>query len=177
MKFPLRSVSFMATLIAVVLLLLAWWPAAAQDAPPAPPAATPAPTARPDYTQAYARRIALSRVPGTFVSMDYDKDGNPATVNILDSKGRECVVFVSEQTRSVTRVVVPRMTKKAAIAVALKKVRGKVSVGRNQTAFYDAAKAAYVIYVEPTKPAARRIVTVGDKTGKVVSVTEEGEVG
>lgn len=162
-------------MIRIALVALALLPLSvagfAQETQQAPPPA--------ELSEAEAKQLALKRVPGKTVDeSELEPVGHVWIFHVLDAKGRECVVVVSQTTRSVSKVIAPRLTVQQALAIALRKVPGKRGSYGSDFSTFDPKRADHTFYIEtPKKDKPLKIVTVSDKTGKVVGVSDKGDAG
>jgi uncharacterized membrane protein YkoI len=147
----------------------------AQEAPPSPvvPAAAK-PSAELHEDEAW--KIATDKIAGKKIESEFQPDGPIWIFHILDKTGHECVVTVAQKTRSVVKAIVPRLTMNQALAIALKKAPGKRDERHKDMSTFNEKPLTHTFYIEPKKGALKS-VTVSDKTGKVVSVRDMGDVG
>ena len=165
----MKTTSF---LFASLCLLGTLTPVYAQEAPPTP--VSPKPGA--DLHEDEAWKIATDKIPGKKIDSELQPDGPIWIFHILDTKGHECVVTVAQKTRSVVKAIVPRLTVGQALAIALKKAPGKRDERHKDMPTFSEKQQMHSFYIEPKKGALKS-VTVSDKTGKVVSVRDMGDVG
>lgn len=163
-------------LLAVLSILALSSVGFAQGTPPTPiPSAMPKPAS--EIYEDEAWKIASAKIPGKKVESEFD-GGSLWIFHDLDPKGRECVVTVSKKTRMVVKVVAPKLTVKQALAVARKKVPGKRAAYDSDASTFDPKRAEHTFYIEtPRKNQPLKVVTVSDKTGKVVGVADKGDAG
>jgi uncharacterized membrane protein YkoI len=124
-------------------------------------------------TREGAGKIALKRIPGTVSVTSQSGEGKPFEVTVLDKKGRDCIVIISGTDGSVTKVLTPRLTVKAATDIAIKKVKGK-----SVNAFVSHYKSDGIHYITvEMKDGAEKNVQISDKTGKVIKVEDAKDLG
>jgi uncharacterized membrane protein YkoI len=140
--------------------------------------ATPAPTPAAEIYEDEAWKIASARIPGKKVESEFDSENDRWIFHDLDAKGRECVVTVSKKTRAVVKVVAPKLTVKQALSIALKKVKGKRAAYDSDASTFDPKRFEHTFYIETPNPdQPLKVVTVSDKTSKVVGVSDKGDAG
>lgn len=161
-------------LLASLLLLGLMVQSYAQEAPPPASPAAVKPNAELHEDEAW--KIATDKIPGKKIDSELQPDGPLWIFHVLDTKGYECVVTVAQKTRAVSKVVVPKLTVKQALAIALKKAPGKRDERHKDMPTFSEKQQMHTFYIE-SKKGALKSVTVSDKTGKIVSVRDMGDVG